>query len=105
MSEISTDDHDTASIASHDNQTGQLTPEQTASDFECEEDKTKDITLSPNLAMAVRERWGSDGEGAGWRRRRITVQTYVCVRAVQSPTTALLIVKLASRLFSCLSLE
>ncbi|KJX99069.1 hypothetical protein TI39_contig374g00030 [Zymoseptoria brevis] len=51
MSEISTDDHDTASIASHDDQTGQLTPEQTASDIEGEEDKIEDMTLSPSVAV------------------------------------------------------
>ncbi|SMY21020.1 unnamed protein product [Zymoseptoria tritici ST99CH_1A5] len=56
MSEISTDDHDTASIASYDDQTGQLTPEQTASDFEGEEDKIEDITLSPNVAVKSKSR-------------------------------------------------
>ncbi|KJY00509.1 hypothetical protein TI39_contig324g00004 [Zymoseptoria brevis] len=72
FSDISTDDHDTASIASHDDQTGQLTPEQTASDFEGEQDKIEDMTLSPDVAVKSK----SSDTSQHLRRRHLTRDFY-----------------------------
>ncbi|SMQ56440.1 unnamed protein product [Zymoseptoria tritici ST99CH_3D7] len=72
LSDISTDDHDTASIASRDNQTGQLTPEQTASDFEGEQDKIEGMTLSPDVAVKSK----SSDTSQHLRRRHLTRNLY-----------------------------
>jgi hypothetical protein len=53
MSEISTDDHETASITSHEGHDGTFTPEQTASDVEAEEHTLDFEPLSSDATVTL----------------------------------------------------